>query len=78
MHGSVSEWVQDWYGSDYYDSSPRVDPLGPSTGSERVIRSGGFDSSTRWMRSAARGRNSPDFSQLGSGLGARLLRTDSP
>ena len=38
MHGNVSEWVQDWKGD--YSSSSVVDPLGPSTGSYRVVRGG--------------------------------------
>ena len=33
MHGNVWEWVQDWFDPDYYEHSPRVDPLGPTSGS---------------------------------------------
>jgi formylglycine-generating enzyme required for sulfatase activity len=57
MHGNVWEWVQDWYG-DYKDSLP--DPTGPESGSDRVIRGGGWLSVARICRSASRDRNSPD------------------
>ncbi len=33
MHGNVWEWVQDWFDPDYYKRSPRVDPVGPTSGS---------------------------------------------
>ena len=42
MHGNVWEWVNDWYGESYYNSSPRVDPPGPTSGSYRVFRGGHF------------------------------------
>ena len=32
MHGNVFESVQDSYGEDYYNSSPRLDPPGPDSG----------------------------------------------
>ena len=70
MHGNVWEWVQDWYGSGYYNSSPRVDPPGPSSGSDRVVRGGGFN--VGGFRSAYRGGLSPGF-RFG-GAGVRLVR----
>lgn len=36
MHGNVNEWCEDWYGA--YPTTPQVDPKGPSSGTERVVR----------------------------------------
>ena len=72
MHGNVYEWVQDWYDFDYYNRSPRVDPPGPTSGSGRVIRGGGFVNYARYVRSAFRFNRSPDYRNFG--IGVRLLR----
>ena len=72
MHGNVWEWVRDWYGSNYYSSSPSVDPAGPSRGSNRVVRGGDFGNDARNLRSADRNDDSP--SARGSNVGFRLLR----
>ena len=74
MHGNVWEWVQDRYDSDsdYYNSSPRVDPPGPDTGSNRVLRGGSFYNYAQFVRSAARYDASPD-SRDGD-IGVRLVR----
>jgi len=50
MHGNVLEWSQDWYGD--YPSGSVIDPTGPSTGSERVCRGGGWGSNAKGCRSA--------------------------
>ena len=42
MTGNVLEWCSDWYLSDYYSQSPIVNPQGPSSGSQRVTRGGGW------------------------------------
>jgi len=48
--GNVWEWVNDWYGSDYYSSSPPSDPTGPSSGSYRVLRGGCWNSNPYYLR----------------------------
>ncbi|ECU9384872.1 sulfatase modifying factor 1 [Salmonella enterica subsp. enterica serovar Newport] len=35
---SGSEWVNDWYASDYYSHSPVNDPQGPENGTRKVLR----------------------------------------
>lgn len=59
MHGNVYEWCQDWYGDDYYTTSPFTDPQGPTDGSDRVMRGGGWGSEARFHRSAERNNYSP-------------------
>ena len=72
MHGNVIEWVQDWYDGNYYSVSPSVDPQGPSSGSNRVLRGGNFGSDARSLRSATRGNNSPSYRDFY--VGFRILR----
>jgi formylglycine-generating enzyme required for sulfatase activity len=45
MLGNVYEWCHDYYGEDYYKQSPEMDPMGPSSGSSRVLRGGSYTSS---------------------------------
>lgn len=71
MHGNVWEWVQDYYGA--YPTSTVTDPTGPSSGSGRVIRGGGWGNPAQDLRSANRGYVGPDNRH--SFVGFRLART---
>jgi formylglycine-generating enzyme required for sulfatase activity len=58
VHGNVWEWCADWHGERAYANFPLDDPTGPTTGSHRVYRGGGWYNSTGHAASASRGRYS--------------------
>jgi formylglycine-generating enzyme required for sulfatase activity len=59
MSGNVWEWVNDWYQSDYYSQSPYENPLGPPSGSSKVLRSGGWNTLATNIRVATRAYDYP-------------------
>ena len=61
MSGNVSEWVNDWYGEDYYKVSPKNNPQGPRNGHSRVLRGGSFNFLSYFFRSSFRSLSLPDF-----------------
>lgn len=72
MFGNVAEWVQDWYGREYYTDSPLTDPQGPETGSYRVYRGGCWFDPAKNCRVSYRGFDFPN-SELYN-VGFRLVR----
>jgi iron(II)-dependent oxidoreductase len=60
MAGNVAEWVNDWYDPAYYHTAPDRNPQGPSTGTHRVFRGGGWMDSTPTVRTAQRNGSAPE------------------
>jgi formylglycine-generating enzyme required for sulfatase activity len=72
MLGNVQEFTADWYDAAYYGVSPELDPAGPETGSNRVLRGGTYGRTPLRCRCAFRGRNDPSFASPDQGM--RLVR----
>jgi len=60
MAGNVFEWVNDWYSDTYYANSASDNPTGPTEGTYKVLRGGGWSSNGVFLRTASRSYD-PDF-----------------
>ncbi|MDF1812125.1 MAG: formylglycine-generating enzyme family protein [Verrucomicrobiales bacterium] len=69
--GNVWEWACDWFDPRWHIAASRENPLGPETGSAKVIRGGSFlchESYCNRYRVGARTGNTPDSSTCHTGF----------
>jgi formylglycine-generating enzyme required for sulfatase activity/serine/threonine protein kinase len=70
--GNVWEWVGDWYGP--YGPGKQIDPKGPATGTERVMRGGAWNGGDpAWVRPTYRFKSAPTLRS--HGIGFRCAKT---
>ena len=67
MHGNVWEWCSDWYAESYANAKNR-DPVGPDSGSLRVLRGGSWITNPQFFRSAYRAKNYPVYRDVQYGF----------
>lgn len=64
MAGNVAEWTSDWYGATYYSQAGNdLNPQGPLSGINRVVRGGSFADRPFFARSVHRLDRAPDARQ---------------
>ena len=73
MAGNVWEWVNDWYNDAYYYYSSQSDPMGPDSGTYRVLRGDSWWGFAHGVRSADRNPFLP--SKSANNIGFRCARS---
>ena len=73
MGGNVREWVADFYSDTYYnDQASLMNPTGPDSGTERVIRGGSFSTDVKFITTYTRDKGTPETAA--DDLGFRCAR----
>ena len=91
MQAAVPEWCFDWWAR--YPREAQTDPIGPATGTAKVVRGGALDyrpnpkadagkrlpaESPYYRRSANRACAAPDFSSAEGHIGFRIVQAEMP
>ena len=66
MSGNVCEWCQDWYSA--YTEGSFINPIGPESGYDNVIRGGSWDYPPSKCRNAFRSLAEPHSTSPNLGL----------
>ena len=74
MYGNADEWVSDWVDYDYYSSSPKTNPKGPTlterearrTSTWKILRGGSWASNVQAASSFLRGQHYPNSRHISS------------
>lgn len=73
MAGNAAEWVDDWFGIDYYATMPDRNPHGVKQGRYKVVRGGSWKSAPTLLRTATRSGASPE--QRAATIGFRCAKS---
>ena len=71
MTGNTWEWCADWFDAEYHVNATRMNPVGPPTGTARVLKGGSYlchQSYCNRYRVAARSSNTPDSGTSNTGF----------
>jgi formylglycine-generating enzyme required for sulfatase activity len=74
MSGNNSEWCWDWYNEFAYTNNS-TNPKGPSSGTAKVVRGGGWDTSSNYCRCAGRNSLDPSIGANYTVIGLRVARS---
>jgi sulfatase modifying factor 1 len=71
MAGNVREWCSDWHGD--YTSQPEINPQGPSTGVQKILRGDSWGNAQVYNRVSCRGFSFPSLRNYGNGFRLVLI-----